>query len=554
MKDPDHSRHERAGQPAEQRDLVDVPRLVSAYYTGRPSADEPSQRIAFGTSGHRGSSLRESFNEAHIVAVTEAICAHRSEQGIDGPLFLGKDSHALSEPAFETALEVLAAHDVEVRIDSADGFTPTPVISHAILTHNRGRRRGLADGVVITPSHNPPEDGGFKYNPPSGGPADGETTGWIQERANATLAAGTQGVRRQSYAQALRASTTQRHDYLRSYVDDLGSAIDLEAVRAAGVSIGVDPLGGANVAYWEPIAERYGLAIEVVNDRVDPRFAFMTLDHDGRIRMDCSSPHAMAKLIELRERFDVACGNDTDSDRHGIVTRSAGLLNANHYLSVAAAYLFGHRPEWPASFAIGKTVVTTALLDRIAAAAGRSLVEVAVGFKWFVEGLSGGALGFACEESAGASFPRRDGSVWTTDKDGILLDLLAAELTAVTGRDPGELYRQLVAEHGEPSSQRIDAAASPAQKAVLSRLSADQVTAQELAGEKITGVLTTAPANGAAIGALKVMTENGWFAARPSGTEDIYKVYAESFRGAEHLQQLLEEAQALVGRALGGAS
>ena len=543
--------HERAGQPASTSDLVDIPRLVAAYYTGRPDASIPAQRVSFGTSGHRGSSLKESFNEAHIVATTEAICAYRSSQGIDGPLYLGKDTHALSEPAFETALEVLAAHGVEVRIDAQDGYTPTPVISHAILMHNRGRDRGIADGIVITPSHNPPEDGGFKYNPPSGGPAGSDATRWIQDRANETLAKGIDTVQRVTLAAALGASTTERVDYIDAYVADLPSAIDLDVIRGSGLSLGVDPLGGSNVAYWAPIADRYGLEIDIVDDAVDPRFAFMSLDRDGRIRMDCSSRFAMARLIGLRDRYDVAFGNDTDSDRHGIVTRGAGLMNPNHFLSVATSYLFENRPSWGAELAIGKTVVTTGLLNRIAAGMGRETCEVPVGFKWFVDGLSDGSLGLGCEESAGASFLRLDGTVWTTDKDGILLDLLAAELTAKTGRDPGELYSDLTARHGEPVYERIDAPATPEEKAVLSALSPDQVTATELAGEPIQEVLTAAPGNGAAIGGLKVSTESGWFAARPSGTEDVYKIYAESFRGQDHLARLQEEAQALVGRALG---
>jgi len=546
-------RHPRAGKPAEPQDLADIPRLVAAYYTGRPDPAEPGHRVAFGTSGHRGCSLRESFNEPHVLAVTQAICEQRAERGIDGPLFLGKDTHALSEPAFETALEVLAAHAVEVRIDAEDGYTPTPAISHAILCHNRGRSDGLADGVVVTPSHNPPEDGGFKYNPPSGGPADTQTTRAIEERANQILADGGGDVRRVPFAEALRAATTRRHDYVGSYVADLESAIDFDAIRSAGLVLGVDPLGGANVAYWGPLAERYGLDIRVVDDRVDPRFAFMPLDHDGRIRMDCSSPFAMARLLGLKDRFDLAFGNDTDSDRHGIVTRAGGLLPPNHYLTLAVAHLFAHRPDWSPTAAVGKTAVTTALLDRVAAGLGRQVVELAVGFKWFVDGLLDGSLGFAGEESAGASFLRKDGSVWTTDKDGILLDLLAAEIAAVNDRDPAELYDEIAAEYGSPVSERIDAPASPAEKRVLAGLRSEQVTARELAGEKIVAVLTEAPGNGAALGGLKVVTENGWFAARPSGTEDIYKVYAESFRGADHLRLLLEEAQALVSRALSQA-
>ncbi len=545
-------RHPRAGEPAEARDLVDVPRLVAAYYTGRPDAGEPAQRVAFGTSGHRGSALRESFNEAHVLAIAQAVCEHRAAQGIDGPLFVGKDTHALSEPAFETTLEVLAAHGVELRIDAQLGYTPTPAVSHAILAHNRGRKTGLADGIIITPSHNPPEDGGFKYNPPTGGPAGSDTTRAIEERANEILAAG-EGVRRISYGEAMRASGTQRHDYVGSYVGDLEAAIDFAPIRAAGPVLGVDPLGGANVAYWAPLAERYGLDLRTVDDSVDPRFAFMSLDHDGRIRMDCSSPWAMARLVGLADRFDLAFGNDTDSDRHGIVTRAGGLLPPNHYLTVVVAHLFAHRPEWARQAAIGKTAVTTALLDRVAVALGREVREFPVGFKWFVDGLLAGELGFAGEESAGASFLRRDGTVWTTEKDGILLDLLAAEIAAVSGRDLADLYRDLAEAHGEPVYERIDAPASPAEKQALGRLAPGDVQVRELAGEKIVAVQSEAPANAAALGGIKVVSESGWFAARPSGTEDLYKIYAESFRGPDHLRELQEEAQKLVSRALAEA-
>jgi phosphoglucomutase len=545
--------HPGAGRPADRHALVNVPRLVAAYYTGRPDPAVPAQRVAFGTSGHRGSSLRDGFQDAHIAAVSQAICDLRAERGFDGPLFLGMDTHALSEPAFATALEVLAANQVEVRVDAAGGYTPTPVVSHAIVSHNRGRRRGLADGILVTPSHNPPEDGGFKYNPPHGGPAESAITGWIEKRANAILAAGGAGVKRVPLARARRAACLRLHDYVSGYVDDLGAVVDLEVVRAAGLRLGVDPMGGAGVAYWGRIAERWALDLEVVSDVVDPTFAFMPLDWDGRIRMDCSSPFAMARLIGLRERFDVAFGNDTDHDRHGIVTRAAGLLPPNHYLAVALAYLLDERRDWPGAAAVGRTVVTSALLDRIAARRGRRVVEVPVGFKWFAQGLLDGSLAFAGEESAGASLLRRDGGAWVTDKDGIALDLLAAELTARRGRDPAEQYAEIAAALGAPVYARVDAPATPAEKAVLRRLSPAAVTASELAGEKITAVLTEAPGNGAAIDGLKVATENGWFAARPSGTEDVYKIYAESFRGPEHLGRLQEEARALVSRALAAA-
>jgi phosphoglucomutase len=543
-----------AGQPAPESLLVDVPRLVTAYYAERPDSDVPAQRVAFGTSGHRGSSLEMAFNEAHILAISEAICRYRKQQGIDGPLYLGIDTHALSAPAFASALEVLAAHGVELMIDAGGGYTPTPAVSHAILAWNRGRKEHLADGIVVTPSHNPPDSGGFKYNPPSGGPADTDVTRWIQDTANQLIADDLRGVARIPYARALRAATTHRHDFLGTYVGDLGAVIDLDAIRDARVRIGADPLGGASVAYWAAIAERHGLQLEVVNRSVDPTFRFMTVDWDGKIRMDCSSPYAMRKLVALKDRFDVAVANDTDADRHGIVTKSAGLLPPNHYLAVAIDYLFANRPGWPATAAVGKTVVSSSMIDRVAARLGRRLVEVPVGFKWFVAGLLDGSLAFGGEESAGGSFLRRDGSVWTTDKDGPILCLLAAEITARTGRDPGERYRALTAELGDPAYERIDAPATAAQKKVLQALSPEQLGATELAGEKIESVLTKAPGDGSPIGGLKVATASGWFAARPSGTEDVYKIYAESFQGEAHLRRIQEEAQAMVSKALGGAS
>ena len=539
----------RAGRPAEPSMLVNIPRLMTAYYTGRPDPSVREQRVAFGTSGHRGSALDSGFNEAHILAITQAICLYRQQQRIDGPLFLGIDTHALSESACASALEVLAANRVDVMIDDRDGYTPTPVISHAILTHNRGPTGGLADGIVVTPSHNPPEDGGFKYNPPNGGPADTQVTGWIQDRANALLADGLTGVKRIPFERARRVPTTHRHDYMDGYIGDLPRVVDLEAVRGGTVTLGVDPLGGAGVHYWGLIAERYKLPLTVVSDVVDPTFRFMTVDWDGKIRMDCSSPYAMQRLIGLKDRFDVAWACDTDHDRHGIVAGNAGLLNPNHYLAVAISYLFSHRAGWPTAAGIGKTVVSSSVIDRVATRLGRPLVEVPVGFKWFVDGLLGGSLGFAGEESAGASCLRRDGAVWTTDKDGIVLGLLAAEMTAVTGRDPGELYRELTRELGEPAYERIDASATPEQKAILGRLSPGQVTASDLAGDTITSLLTTAPGNQAPIGGLKVVTRSGWFAARPSGTEDVYKLYAESFRGRDHLRRIQAEAQAIIQRA-----
>src|SRR5512143_4064876 len=540
--------NERAGRPADPSILVDVAGLVGAYYDRRPDPSIPAQRVAFGTSGHRGSALDTAFNEAHIVATTEAICRHRQTQGIDGPLFSGRDTHALSEPAFRSALEVMGAHGLDVRVDAADGYTPTPVISHAILTHNRDRREHLADGIVVTPSHNPPEDGGFKYNPPNGGPADTDVTGWIGEQANALLATAVEEVERVPFERARAAAGP--HDYLGTYVGDLGAVIDMDAIRASGLRLGVDPLGGASVAYWPAIAERYGLDLTVTNDRVDPRFGFMTVDWDGRIRMDPSSPYAMARSVELRDRFDVAFANDTDADRHGIVAPGAGLLNPNHFLSAAVAYLFGGARGWAPDVAVGKTLVSSAMIDRVAADLDRRLLEVPVGFKWFVAGLLDGSLGFGGEESAGASFLRRDGTVWSTDKDGIIPCLLAAEMTARTGRDPGQAYAALTERFGAPVYRRIDAPATPAQKATLARLSPGDITTPTLAGEPLTGVLTTAPGNGAPIGGLKVMAEHGWFAARPSGTENVYKIYAESFRGEAHLAQLIEEAQSMVSTAL----
>jgi phosphoglucomutase len=542
--------NERAGRPAEASALVDVEQLVKAYYEERPDPSAAEQQVAFGTSGHRGSALKGSFNEAHILAATEAICRYREAQGIDGPLYLGADTHALSEPAQATALEVLAAHGVAVRVDSGGRATPTPAISHAILTWNRGRRDHLADGIVVTPSHNPPEDGGFKYNPPNGGPADTDITGWVQDEANRLLAAGLEGVRRVASDDTVG---VERYDYVGAYVEDLGAIVDLEAVRGAGLRLGVDPLGGAAVDYWSAVAERYGLELEVVNQAVDPTFRFMTVDWDGKIRMDPSSRYAMAGLIDLRDRFDVAFANDADADRHGIVTGGAGLLNPNHYLAAMVAYLFGGGRDWGERVGVGKTLVSSSMIDRVAADLGRRLDEVPVGFKWFVDGLLDGSLGFGGEESAGASFLRRDGSVWTTDKDGIVCCLLAAEMTAVRGADPGAQYRELTTRFGDPAYRRVDAPATPEQKAVLKRLSAGDVQASELAGEPITAVLTEAPANGAALGGVKVMTEHAWFAARPSGTEDVYKVYAESFRGEEHLERVLEEATSVVSAALEAA-
>jgi phosphoglucomutase len=542
--------HPLAGRPAPASVLVDVSKLIASYFSETPDTAVREQRVSFGTSGHRGSAFKKSFNEPHILAITQAICEYRASQGTVGPLYLGRDTHALSEPSCASALEVLAANGVETMIDQIGGYTPTPVISHAILTYNRGRTSGFADGIVITPSHNPPEDGGIKYNPPHGGPADTQVTKWIEDRANALLAANLHGMKRLPSEQALRAGTTHKHDYIDAYVGDLQQVVDLQLIKSAGLKLGIDPLGGSGVAYWQPIVERYGLNIEIVNPSVDPTFRFMPLDWDGKIRMDCSSPYAMANLIALKDRFDVAFGNDADNDRHGIVTRTAGLMNPNHYLAVSISYLFAHRPGWNLNAGIGKTLVSSSLIDRVATKLTRKLVEVPVGFKWFVNGLLDGSLGFGGEESAGASFLRRDGSVWTTDKDGIIMDLLAAEMMAKTGRDPGELYRDLTRDLGEPVYARIDAAATPEQKAILSKLSPDQVHATELGGDQIVAMMTTAPGNGAAIGGLKVVTEQGWFAARPSGTEDVYKLYAESFRGKDHLKQIQEEAQGLIGKAL----
>ena len=538
----------RAGKPPAASMLVNVPRLMTAYYTGRPDLAVPGQRVAFGTSGHRGSSLDGSFNEPHILAITQAICDYRRQQSIAGPLFLGADTHALSDSAWASALEVLAANEVNVRIDDRQGYTPTPVVSHAILTHNRARPSDLADGIVITPSHNPPRDGGFKYNPPNGGPAETQVTSWIQDRANSLLREELRAVKRIPFARASRAATTRGHDYMDSYIGDLSNVVDLDALRSADLRLAVDPMGGAGVQYWGMIAERYQVPITVVSDEVDPTFRFMTVDWDGKIRMDCSSPYAMQRLVHLKDRFDVAWACDPDHDRHGIVTRGAGLLSPNHYLAAAISYLFTHRPEWPAAAGVGKTVVSSSMIDRVAARLRRPLMEVPVGFKWFVEGLIGGTLGFVGEESAGASLLRRDGKVWTTDKDGIALGLLAAEMTAVTGRDPGDLYGDLTREFGDFAYERIDAPATPEQKAALQRLSPDQVAASTLAGDKITGLLTKAPGNGAAIGGLKVVSEKGWFAARPSGTEEVYKLYAESYVGTDHLRRIQEEAQAISGR------
>jgi len=544
------SLHPLAGHPAPPSSLVDVPRLVTAYFVERPDPDQPAERVAFGTSGHRGVSFKRGFNEAHILAISQAVAEYRLVQGTDGPLFVGIDTHALSEPALVSALEVLVANGVQVRVQRGGGYTPTPAVSHAILAWNRGRTEGLADGIVITPSHNPPEGGGFKYNPPDGGPADTDVTFAIEKRANELLAGDNRGVQRVSWSRARAA--VRPHDFIAPYVEDLAQVLDLEAVSRSGLSLGVDPMGGAAIAYWAPIAERYRLKLEVVNTRVDPTFSFMPLDHDGRIRMDCSSPYAMAGLIAHQDRFDLAFGNDADTDRHGIVTHT-GLMNPNHYLAAAIWYLFQHRPGWSAKAGVGKTLVSSAIIDKVAARLGRRLVEVPVGFKWFVSGLSDGSLGFGGEESAGASFLRKDGTTWTTDKDGLLLGLLAAELTAVLGKDPSQVYRELTAEFGAPSYARIDAVATPPQKKVLGNLKPELVTATSLAGDPITSKLTRAPGNDAPLGGLKVSTAQGWFAARPSGTEDLYKIYAESFRGPEHLRQLQEEAQAMVSAAFAAA-
>ena len=540
------SLHELAGKPAPAESLVNLSRLVSAYYTNRPDPKETTQKVAFGTSGHRGTSLKNTFNENHIVAISQAICEFRANKGYSGRLYLGMDTHALSESAFRSAVEVFAANGVEVVVQSGLGYTPTPVVSRAILAANQGKASGLSDGVVITPSHNPPQDGGFKYNGPDGGPADTESTTTIQDRANEILANDLRDVKRIPFEAAMKAGTTHEEDFVQPYVDDLANVIDFDAIKAGGLKIGADPMGGAGHAYWEPIAETYGLDITVVNPHVDATFRFMTVDKDGKIRMDCSSPYAMASLIGLKDKFDIAFGNDPDFDRHGIVSKSGGLLNPNHYLAVAINYLFGNREGWSPSAAVGKTLVSSSMIDRVAASLGRELAEVPVGFKWFVNGLVDGSYGFGGEESAGASFLRKDGTVWTTDKDGIILNLLAAELTAKTGKDPAEHYRGLEEQFGSPVYERMDAPATPEQKAALKELSAEKVTATEMAGEAITAKLTHAPANNAAIGGLKVCTENGWFAARPSGTEDIYKIYAESFKGSDHLKQIQSEAQEIV--------
>jgi phosphoglucomutase len=542
--------HALAGKPAPAEILVDVDRLLDAYFTKQPDLDDAEQRVSFGTSGHRGTSLAGSFNEAHILATTQAICEYRKKEGITGPLFLGKDTHALSRPAERTALQVLAANDVLTCIQEGDGYTPTPTISRAILVANRGKTTGLADGIVVTPSHNPPADGGFKYNPPNGGPADTNVTSWIQDRANQILRGGNKDVRRVSSATALQAASTHHEDFVAPYVEDLQNVVDVKLIAQAKIKCAADPLGGASLAYWQAIADHCKLNLDVVNTTVDPQFAFMTVDHDGKIRMDCSSPYAMAKLVDLRGAYQVAFGNDPDSDRHGIVVPQAGLLNPNHYLAVAIRYLFGNRSHWPKHAAIGKTLVSSAIIDRVARALGRELREVPVGFKWFVDGLVDGGLGFGGEESAGASFLRFDGSVWTTDKDGIIMALLAAEITARTGKDPGQHYAEITAAHGSPIYTRVDQSATPAEKSKLKQLSPAQVKSASLAGEPIRAILTQAPGNGAAIGGLKVVADNGWFAARPSGTENIYKIYAESFGGQEHLARILAEARSMVQAAL----
>ncbi len=535
-----------AGKPADPSMLVNVPRLVTTYFSGKPDVEIAAQRVAFGTSGHRGSAFDNAFNENHILAITQAICLYRAKQGTDGPLFIGMDTHALSEPALVSAIEVLAANEVVTMVDDHDGYTPTPVISHAILTYNRKRKTELSDGIVITPSHNPPQDGGFKYNPPNGGPADVDVTDWIQKTANQLIKDGMKGVKRIPYEQARKAAHVKRYDYVTPYVKDLANVLDMEAIRGSGVKIGIDPLGGAAVHFWGPIIERYKIDATVVNTAVDPTFRFMTVDWDGQIRMDCSSPYAMKRLVAMRDKFDVAFANDTDSDRHGIVCRSSGLMNPNHYLATMISYLFEHRPEWKKGSAVGKTVVSSSIIDRVAAKVGRKLVEVPVGFKWFVDGLIDGSLGFGGEESAGASFLRRDGSVWTTDKDGLVPGLLSAEITAVMGKDPAEIFSKLTKKLGTPYYERIDAPATVEQKALLKKLSPDQIEATELAGDPITAKFSVAPGNKAPIGGIKVVTDNGWFAARPSGTEDVYKIYAESFRGEKHLKKIQDEAQAVI--------
>ncbi len=541
--------HRLAGKPVPASQLANIPRLVTAYFTEKPDPAVAAQRVAFGTSGHRGSSFSCSFNEAHILAVSQAVCDHRAAKNLSGPLFVGIDTHALAEPALASALEVFAANGVTVMIDADDGYTPTPVISRAILAYNKGRSGGFADGVVITPSHNPPEDGGFKYNPPNGGPADTDVTGEIERAANKYLEAKLDGVKRTPLARARKAACVHRHDYVTPYVADLANVLDMDAIRDSGVKIGIDPLGGAAVRYWQPIIERYRLNATLVSEEVDPTFRFMTLDWDGKVRMDCSSPYAMARLIAMRDRFDIAFANDTDADRHGIVTRSGGLMNPNHFLASAIAFLFEHRPQWRKDSAIGKTIVSSAIIDRVAKKLGRKLVETPVGFKWFVDGLVTGAFGFAGEESAGASFLRKDGEVWTTDKDGIILGLVAAEITARTGRDPSQLFDTLTAELGKPFYARVDAPATPQQKSVFKTLSGEKLAIKELGGEKVANVLSTAPGNGQPFGGIKVVADNGWFAARPSGTEDVYKIYAESFRSEAHLKQIQDEAQFAIGRA-----
>jgi phosphoglucomutase len=542
----------RAGKLADPHSLVNIPRLITSYYAVKPDVSEKTQRVAFGTSGHRGSSFHASFNEDHILAITQAICRYRSEQGTTGPLFLAMDTHALSEPAWTTALEVLAANGVETMIDEASGYTPTPSLSQAILTYNAGRESNLADGIVITPSHNPPDEGGFKYNPPSGGPADTTATKWIEDHANGLLGNALRGVERMPFRKAVAAATTHKYDFVSAYVDGLGSVVDMETIAAAKLKLGVDPMGGAGVAYWPRIGEQYGLDLTVVNTTVDPTFRFMTVDWDGKIRMDSSSPYAMASLIGLKDKFDIAFGCDTDHDRHGVVTRSVGLMNPNHYLAVAIDYLFRNRPGWRDDAGVGKTLVSSSIIDRVAQDLGRRLLEVPVGFKWFVDGLLDGSLGFGGEESAGASYLRKNGGPWSTDKDGLIMGLLSAEMTAKLGRDPGERYKELTAKFGAPVYERIDAPATPEEKALLAKLSPEQVEAKELAGEPITSMLTKAPGNGASIGGLKVTTKGGWFAARPSGTENVYKIYAESFYGKDHLRRIQEEAQTLVSKAVSG--
>jgi phosphoglucomutase len=544
--------HPLAGKPVAPSMLANIPRLVTAYFAGRPDPKVATQRVAFGTSGHRGSALNDAFNEAHILAITQALCDHRAEKNLNGPLFIGIDTHALAEPALASALEVFAANGVTVMIDAHDGYTPTPVISHAILTYNKGRKEGFADGVVVTPSHNPPEDGGFKYNPPNGGPADTDITGAIERAANRYLENNLDGVKRIPYERARKASCVHRYDYVTPYVADLANVLDMDAIKGAGVKIGIDPLGGAAVHYWQPIIERYGLNATLIRDEVDPTFRFMTLDWDGKIRMDCSSPYAMAQLIGMREKFDVAFANDTDADRHGIVTRSNGLMNPNHFLASAIAFLFEHRPQWKKDSAVGKTIVSSAIIDRVAGKIGRKVVETPVGFKWFVDGLVGGGFGFAGEESAGASFLRKDGSVWTTDKDGLIMGLIAAEITARTGRDPSQLFASLTKELGMPFYARIDAPATPQQKSLFKSLTGEKLAMRELGGEKVTAALTAAPGNGQPFGGIKVVADNGWFAARPSGTEDVYKIYAESFRSENHLRQIQQEAQSAIARVFGG--